>query len=117
MCGNPIHSTKLLRKRHKLWTGGISKNLLWYPLCKEIATPGVAISFTLLSAIFHYFLWVIRMADHVLILTGPYPYFSTPEIFFGQCTCGTWSAGKDSERRVKLRHEAHTRDKIAQNED
>lgn len=51
------------------------------------------------------------MSDHELVLTGPYPYFSTPEIFFAQCTCGTWQAGKDSEYRLRKRHAQHAIDK------
>lgn len=95
-----------------MWTGGISKNLLWYPLGKKKDWGASRPSFFCLKVcnILLPF-WVIRMADHELILTGPYPYFSTPEIFFGECTCGSWSAGKDSELRIRKRHAQHAVDK------
>lgn len=51
------------------------------------------------------------MADHELILTGPYQYFSTPVIYFGQCTCGSWESGKDSELGIRKRHTQHAEDK------
>lgn len=51
------------------------------------------------------------MSEHDLVLTGPYPYFSTPEVFYGECTCGSWSAGKDSERSIRKRHAQHAEDK------
>lgn len=47
------------------------------------------------------------MTEHNLILTGPYPYFSTAEVFFSQCTCGRWSGGKDSERNLRRRQAEH----------
>ena len=52
--------------------------------------------------------------DHELILTGPVPYFSAPEIFLGKCTCGTWESGKDfTEHSVRKRHAEHTKAKEA----
>lgn len=46
--------------------------------------------------------------DHDLVLTGPYPYFScVGGIFFAECTCGLWSADKDSERNLRKRHAEH----------
>lgn len=52
------------------------------------------------------------MREHDLIITGPIPYFSAPEIFFGKCTCGTWESEKDfSERSVRKRHVQHAKSK------
>lgn len=53
--------------------------------------------------------------DHDVVVTGPYPYFSTPEIFFAECTCGKWSGGKDSEHNLRRRHAEHAK-QMEQNE-
>lgn len=51
--------------------------------------------------------------EHQLVLTGPYPYFSAfaGGVWFAECTCGTWSAGKDSERNLRKRYAEHAKAK------
>lgn len=44
---------------------------------------------------------------HEVIVTGPYPYFSSSDIFFAECTCGKWGGGKNSEHNLRKRHIEH----------
>lgn len=51
--------------------------------------------------------------DHELILEGPIPYFSTPEIWFAKCGCGTYATGKCASRSDAIKqHTAHVKAKI-----
>lgn len=58
----------------------------------------------------------IGEVDHGLILEGPFPYFSTKNIWMAKCRCGAYSTGKTaSELDARKRHAQHVRD-VTRNE-